>query len=480
MKNGKAISVDGIANEIIKNDASIRMLTRLYNIFYSENIIPELWKRSLICPIYKGGQKDRLNPLSYRPISLISNPCKLFSSIMNERLMKYLDNNSVLVEEQNGFRKNRSCLDHIFVLSSVLRARICNKKHTYCCFVDFSKAFDFLNRDLMLFCLKEIGINGKFLSMVKVMYSETKAAIRINDKITDWFRTEAGIRQGQNDSPTIFAIFINSLAKQLKNLNKGVIFGDISITTLLYADDIILLAETENNLQDLLKELSKWCKRWRMCVNVEKTQILHFRPKRYKRTTANFKLGGHSITISENYRYLGCTINEYLDNKVTGNAQAEGASRALGKLLSKFYSNKGLGFNTYKKLYESCIVPIMDYAGGVWGYEPNENLKRIQIRAMRCFLGVNRYAPIVGVEGEMGWTTPAVRRKLEILRLWNRLMSLEDDRLPRQVFNNMSYTDHPWVSNIKKYFTYWMPVTYFTIMYPLETLKHLLPLLTKS
>ena len=57
MKNGKAISVDGIANEIIKNDASIKMLTRLYNIFYSENIIPELWKRSLICPIHQEGAK---------------------------------------------------------------------------------------------------------------------------------------------------------------------------------------------------------------------------------------------------------------------------------------------------------------------------------------------------------------------------------------------------------------------------------------
>ena len=94
----------------------------------------------------------------------------------------------------------------------------------------------------------------------------------------------------------------------------------------------------------------------------------------------------------------------------------------------------------------------MDYAGGFWGYEPNENLKRIQIRAMRCFLGVYRYAPLVGVEGEMGWTTPAVCRKLEILMLWNKLMSLEEDRLPRQVFNNMSYTDHPWVSNIKEIF----------------------------
>ena len=121
-------------------------------------------------------------------------------------------------------------------------------------------------------------------------------------------------------------------------------------------------------------------------------------------------------------------------------------------LESNFYSNKGLGFNTYKKLYDSCIVPIMDYAGGVWGYEPNENLKRKEYKSGPCFFGVNKYAPIVGVEGEMGWITPAVHRKLEILRLWNRLMSLEEDRLPRQVFHNMSYTDHPWASNIKEMF----------------------------
>ena len=122
----------------------------------------------------------------------------------------------------------------------------------------------------------------------------------------------------------------------------------------------------------------------------------------------------------------------------------------------------------------------MDYAGGVWGYGPNENLKRIQIRAMRCFLGVNKYAPIVGVEGEMGWTTPAVRRKLEILRLWNRLMSLEEDRLPRQVFNNMSYTDHPWVSNIKEIFHLLDASYVFYNNVPIRNLKHLLTLLTKS
>ena len=273
-KNGKAISVDGIPNEVLKNTTSIEMLTQIFNTFFNESIIPKMWKRSFICPIYKGGQKEKREPLSYRPISLISNPCKIFSSIMNSRLLEFLDNNSILVEEQNGFRKNRNCLEHIFTLSSIVGSRLQEKKHTFCCFVDFSKAFDFVNRDLLLFALKQIGINGKFLNMFKAMYDETEAAVKINDKITHWFHTKAGVRQGQNDSPTAFSILINSLAKDLIQLRKGIQYGTAYVTVLLYADDIVILSDCEENMQIQLNKLSAWCKKWRMNINIDKTKII--------------------------------------------------------------------------------------------------------------------------------------------------------------------------------------------------------------
>ena len=88
------------------------------------------------------------------------------NSIMNTRLLQYIETNSLLVEEQNGFRKSRSCIEHIFVMSSVIRARITDKKATYCSFVDFAKEFDFINRDLLLAALRNVGINGKFLSVI--------------------------------------------------------------------------------------------------------------------------------------------------------------------------------------------------------------------------------------------------------------------------------------------------------------------------
>ena len=122
------------------------------------------------------------------------------------------------------------------------------------------------------------------------MYSKTEATVRLNDNMTKWFTTEAGVRQGQNDSLTAFAIFINSLAITLKNLNLGIKYGNLVITILLYADDIIILAETDESLQVMLNELAAWCTKWRMLLNSEKSQIIHFRPKSCKKTNYKFTL----------------------------------------------------------------------------------------------------------------------------------------------------------------------------------------------
>ena len=88
-------------------------------------------------------------PLNYRGMSLISTVYKLYSTILNERLMLYLEKEGLLVEEQNGFRKSRSCLDHIFVSSTIITNRISENTLTYSCFIDFQKAFDIINRDLI-------------------------------------------------------------------------------------------------------------------------------------------------------------------------------------------------------------------------------------------------------------------------------------------------------------------------------------------
>ena len=124
LKNSKAVSIDKIPNEVLKNSNSIKGLCALYNTCFTNAIIPDIWRKALILPIYKGKGKDPKIPLNYRPVSLISNPCKGFSHIMNKRLLTYLEDQNILVEEQNGFRKGRNCQDHLFSLCSIIKKRI--------------------------------------------------------------------------------------------------------------------------------------------------------------------------------------------------------------------------------------------------------------------------------------------------------------------------------------------------------------------
>ena len=448
LKNNKAVSVDLLPNEIMKNDTSTECLTALFNHCFNNSIIPEKWRKALISPVYKGKNKNVKDPKSYRPISLICNPCKMFTSILNKRLLSFLERQSLLVEEQNGFRQGRSCQDHVFVLSSIIDMKLYKKNAVYSCFVDFSSAFDFVNRNLLIHSLADIGVNGKFLDIVKSLYRNTQSAIKINSHVTQWFDTKAGVRQGQNDSTTMFAIFLNTLAEKVKSLGTGVNIDDVCIPLLLYADDIVLLAESEKDLQKLLDELFTWCHKWRMQVNNDKTKIIHFRPKFMSKTDFKFKYGETNIELVTSYRYLGVTLNEHLNKQTPGDILANGASRALGKLLSKYYLNRGLGLKTYKKVYDTCICPVMDYCAGIWGHAPNDKLDKIHMRAIRCFLGVNRYATKVGYEGELGWVPPLIRRQLEMLRLWNHLVGLNETRLPRIMYGLMMKHKNTWINEI--------------------------------
>ena len=85
-------------------------------------------------------------PLNYRGISLLSCIGKIYTSILNHRLNDYLENNKLIVEEQNRFRKHRSCDDHIFTLATIINNRNLIGKNTFCAFIDMSKAFDRVNR----------------------------------------------------------------------------------------------------------------------------------------------------------------------------------------------------------------------------------------------------------------------------------------------------------------------------------------------
>ena len=161
----------------------------------------------MILSIPKDSTKDPRVPLHYRGISLLSCISKLYSSFLNNRLLPYLEANDMLVDEQNGFRPNRSCQDHVNAANTIIKNRLQAKQATFVTYLDLQKAFDLLDRNALMYKLLSNGINGNFYNAIKSMYTDTSSYIRLNGVCTDWLDCSAGVRQGDNLSPTIFACF---------------------------------------------------------------------------------------------------------------------------------------------------------------------------------------------------------------------------------------------------------------------------------
>ena len=117
--------------------------------------VPRPWLNAIIVPIPKSSSSNPCDPLSYRGISLLCTSAKLYSSLLNSRLLNFLDRENILADEQNGFRADRSCLDHVFTLYTIVTNRIGCKLNTFVAFIDLKKAFDFVDRRLLFIDLKK-------------------------------------------------------------------------------------------------------------------------------------------------------------------------------------------------------------------------------------------------------------------------------------------------------------------------------------
>ena len=122
-KNNKAPGIDSLTYEVLKNEPSINALTALFNKCLSSGMVPNQWVRGIIKPIPKSASSDPRVPLNYRGISLLSVVSKLYTALLSDRVSGYLESSNLLANEQNGFRSDRSCLDHIFTLNDILRVR---------------------------------------------------------------------------------------------------------------------------------------------------------------------------------------------------------------------------------------------------------------------------------------------------------------------------------------------------------------------
>jgi hypothetical protein len=249
------------------------------------------------------------------------------------------------VEEQNGFRKKRSCVEHLYALHNIVNTRKLSRMSTYVCFIDIKKAFDTVNRDCLWYKLMQLGMRGKILDAIQSLYKDVQCSVKVNDYQSPWFTVKNGVKQGCTLSPTLFSIFINDLAMDINALQCGVSIDDTVISLLLYADDIALIAPDERSLQLMLDCVNNWCSKWRLVVNTEKTKVIHFRGPSTPRSGCQFKCGEYAIEYCDTYKYLGLWFNEHCNMKKTVKELTKSASRALSALYVKSVNAGGFTFS---------------------------------------------------------------------------------------------------------------------------------------
>ena len=203
-------------------------------------------------PLYKNKGLPS-DPGKYRGITLLSCLGKLFTAILNGRINHYMNDSGLLGHEQAGFRAGHSTMDHVFLLHHVIDFYRQRGKQVYCAFVDYSKAFDLVNRSALWCKVLKEGISGKILTVIQNMYQNAKSRVRVDGKLSDFFSCTAGVRQGENLSPILFAIYLNDFQAFIAEHSGGL--GDLErvleefdvmakLCVLLYADDTVLLAES--------------------------------------------------------------------------------------------------------------------------------------------------------------------------------------------------------------------------------------------
>jgi len=443
LKCNKAVGLDHIANEMLKSglDVLCTPLTKIFNIILNSGHFPTLWRNDYISPIHKAGSQS--NPSNYRGITICSNLGKVFTAVLNNRLDNFVEDHKILKEEQIGFRHGSRTADHMFILKALIDKYTKNKEKLYVCFIDLKKAFDSIWRDGMLLKLLKCGISGNFYNIIKSMYADVKCTVKTCEGFTSFFKSSVGVKQGEVLSPLLFNLYINDMLDIFTDRSDPVDVCDRKLNALLYADDLILLSESEAGLQTCLNQLHSYCQLWKLQVNISKSKVIVFN-KSGRLYGQNFIYDNMPLESVKHYKYLGVFFSNSGNFSYQKMNQKDKALRAAFKL-KKTICGENLSPGEAIKLFKKCVFPVGLYGAEIWGnlissnkiFKHFENLpfERVLMMFSKSLLGVNKKACNDGVRGELGLFPVYFDIIVAIVKYYRRLDSLEDSSLLKHAFN---------------------------------------------
>ena len=472
LKNNKACGMDRILNEYFKTacQSLAPTLTKLFNLVLETGIVPDSWTVGTIQPLYKN-KGDTSDPENYRGITILSCFSKLFTGLVNTRITQYFEENGIIGEEQAGFRSNYSTVDHMFTLKSIIDIYLHNGRRLYCAFVDYKKAFDTVCRSALWKKVLSSGIDGKIFKVIHNLYNKAKSCVKNNGELSDFFKCSVGVRQGENLSPILFAIYLNDLEKTLgskcqgltainklarSNLSKKEIEMFMKLHIMLYADDTILLAETAEGLQQALDSMNEYCKQWKLSVNTDKTKVVIFSRGKVRNLPV-FTYDGKDIEVKDNYSYLGITFNYNGKFKVAVDGLVEQANKAMFSLLCKG-RKLNLQIHIMLDLFDSIVAPILLYGSEIWGHEDTlvHTVEKVHLKFCKYLLKLNKSTPSYMIYGELGRMPLQTKIQNRVIGFWARILTGKNEKivfklysLQLALFNKQNEFQSNWLTDVK-------------------------------
>uniref|UniRef100_A0A8C6KT40 Reverse transcriptase domain-containing protein n=1 Tax=Nothobranchius furzeri TaxID=105023 RepID=A0A8C6KT40_NOTFU len=272
-------------------------LTRLYNIAWSSGAVPREWQTGVVVPIFKKG--DLRVCSNYRGITLLSLPGKVYSKVLERRVRSIVE--SQIEEEQCGFRPGGGTVDQLYTLARVMEGAWEFAQPIHMCFMDLEKAYNLVPRGTLWGTLHEYGVGSFLLRAIQSLYQSSMSLVRIAGSKSDLFPVRVGLHQGCSLSPVRFITFMDRISRRSRGV-ECVEFGGRRISSLLFADDVVLLASSSADLQLLLGRFAAECDAagMRICTSKSETIVLD-----RKRVACQLRVGGEVLPQVEEFKYLG-------------------------------------------------------------------------------------------------------------------------------------------------------------------------------
>ena len=386
----KSSAMDELSTKLLKDAFEIICfeLAYMYNSCLQQGVFPKVWGLSKVTPIPKTN-KNSSDPKDWRPISQIALPGKILEKIIHSQITFYLDVNNILSEHQFGFRKERSTSLAIFEVLKNLHENWNENNFSACIFIDFSRAFDSIDHNILLNKLKFYGFDENSLNFVTSYMSNRVQTTTVNGHTSTPAKVTYGTAQGSILGPLIFILYVNDVFKSLN--------ADASVY--MYADDTLLVCKANDahaateKAQKTLDEMLSWCEENKLTINRGKTKYMLVKHKKVM-CEPQIKMGNYKLGTVSSYEYLGIILDDRLSMNDYLEMMWKKTNAKIGILakIRRFITEK-----TAMKIYKCMIRPHLDYidfvveSGSADRIQRLENLQKKAVRRVEyCKIPENR------------------------------------------------------------------------------------------